>query len=92
MRSALRFLLAGATLILAACSSNKETAEVPQQGNSFNIAHRTLNAGGPAAAACSLAGGSLQLARQLDGSSVGMCQMTNGRRCAESAVMSGTCS
>lgn len=89
MTTALRSLLVAATLVLAACSSHKESAEVPQQANSYNIAHRSNS---PAAAACSLAGGSLQLARQLDGSSVGMCQMTNGRRCAESAVMSGTCS
>jgi len=91
MKTALRVLLAGATLVLAACSSSKETAEVPQQGNSFNIAHRNLN-NSPAAAACSLAGGSLQLSRQLDGTSVGMCQMSNGRRCAENAVLSGICS
>ena len=91
MNTGLRFLLAGATMLLAACSSHQETAEVQQQGNSFNIAHRNLN-NSPAAAACSLAGGTLQLARQLDGTSVGMCQMSNGRRCGESAVMNGQCS
>ncbi len=90
MRTALRILLAGATLVLAACSSHKEAADVPQQANSFNIA-RSLN-NSPAAAACSMVGGSLQLTRQLDGTSVGMCQMSNGRRCAEGAVMNGTCS
>ncbi|MGA9608514.1 MAG: DUF333 domain-containing protein [Rouxiella badensis] len=90
MKTGLRFLLAGVTLVLAACSSNKESAEVQQQGNSFNIAHRNLS-NSPAAAACSMAGGTLQLARQLDGTSVGMCQMSNGRRCGESAVMSGAC-
>ncbi|EIC82036.1 DUF333 domain-containing protein [Serratia sp. M24T3] len=90
MRTALRILLAGATLVLAACSSHKETADVPQQANSFNIA-RSLN-NGPASAACSMVGGSLQLTRQLDGTSVGMCQMSNGRRCAQEAVMNGTCS
>lgn len=79
MNTALRLLLAGATLVLAACSSNKETAEVAQQANSYNIGHRSANAS-PAAAACSLEGGSLQLARQLDGSAVNMCQMANGRR------------
>ncbi len=90
MRTALRILLAGATLVLAACSShNNEAADVPQQADSFNIA-RSLN-NSPAAAACSMAGGSLQLTRQLDGTSVGMCQMSNGRRCAEGAVLNGSC-
>lgn len=90
MRAALRILLAGATLLLAACSSHKEAADVPQQANSFNIA-RSLNSS-PASAACSMAGGNLELARQLDGTSVGMCQMSNGRRCSESGIMNGSCS
>ena len=89
MKTAFKLLLVSTTLLLAACSSNKETAEVPQKGNSFNISHRNQDANSPVAAACSLAGGSLQLSRQLDGSSVGMCQMANGRRCMQGALLSG---
>ncbi len=90
MKTALRLLLAAGTLMLAACS-NHDTAEVPQQGNSVNIGQHVVNLEGPVAANCSLIGGQLRLARQLDGSSVGMCQMANGRRCSESALMSGAC-
>jgi putative hemolysin len=40
---------------------------------------------------CSNAGGTLAFSHQLDGSRVGMCQLVNGRRCDEQALIGGNC-
>ncbi|MDF9910637.1 UNVERIFIED_ORG: putative hemolysin [Pantoea brenneri] len=40
---------------------------------------------------CSSAGGTLAFSHQLDGSRVGMCQLVNGRRCDEQALIGGNC-
>jgi putative hemolysin len=85
MITALRVLLAGTVLLLAACSSHDDSADVPQKGN------HSVNMDSPAYAACSMAGGQLRLAPQLDGSNVGMCSMANGRQCSEAALMQGRC-
>jgi putative hemolysin len=42
-------------------------------------------------ASCSMIGGTLSDARQLDGSAIGMCAMPNGKRCSENALAAGTC-
>jgi len=88
MNTAFRVLLAAGVLVLAACSSHDD---VPQKGNSVNVGQRTINMDSPAYAACSMAGGQLRLAPQLDGSRGGMCSMSNGRQCSESALMQGLC-
>ena len=80
------FLLAGATLLLAACSSN----EPQQQATAAHVSPRVVM-DDMAASICDNAGGSLAFSRQLDGTSIGMCQLDNGRRCSESALLGGTC-
>ncbi|MCW1876678.1 DUF333 domain-containing protein [Erwinia sp. INIA-01] len=81
------FLLVAATLVLSACSSDNEP---PQQATAAHVPARVEMAD-LAASNCENAGGTLALSRQLDGSSVGMCQLANGRRCGESALLNGTC-
>lgn len=85
------FLLAGCALLLSACSSSEEADnEPPQQATSAHVLPRVVMSNF-AASTCANAGGTLALSRQLDGSSVGMCQLANGRRCSENALVSGTC-
>lgn len=83
------FLLAGATLLLSACSSNSDN-EPPQQATAAHVPSRVMMSN-MAEVNCSNAGGSLAFSRQLDGSRIGMCQLTNGRRCDEQALMGGNC-
>ncbi|WP_075181852.1 DUF333 domain-containing protein [Pantoea sp. 1.19] len=84
MRVATIFLFAA---LLSACSSSNEP---PQQATAAHVPmHVSMSAF--ATEACSGAGGTLALSRQLDGSAAGMCQLANGRRCSESALMSGGC-
>lgn len=85
---AARFLVAAAALLLAACSSSDN--EPPQQATAAHAPTRVEMAE-LAAVNCASAGGTLALSRQLDGSAVGMCQMANGRRCSEGALLNGTC-
>ncbi|MGK3137583.1 DUF333 domain-containing protein [Pantoea trifolii] len=88
MKAAL-FLLAGATLLLSACSSNSDN-EPPQQATAAHVQPRVMMSS-MAEVNCSHAGGSLAFSRQLDGSRIGMCQLANGRRCDEQALMGGSC-
>jgi putative hemolysin len=88
MKAAL-FLLAGATLLLSACSSNSDN-EPPQQATAAHVQPRVVMSS-MAEVNCSNAGGSLAFSRQLDGSRVGMCQLANGRRCDEQALIGGSC-
>lgn len=85
---AVNFLLVSAVLLLAGCSSADN--EPLQQATSAHVPAKVVMSE-LAASACSGAGGSLALSHQLDGSSVGMCQLANGRRCDESALTSGSC-
>lgn len=74
-----RWLLATSVLLLAACSSDPSVNDEPeQQGTAVHIPRPQLNAAEQAA--CAGVGGSLTYALQLDGSTVGMCQLANGRR------------
>ncbi len=83
------FLLAGAALLLAACSSNVDN-EPPQQATAAHVP-AAVSMSAVATTNCASAGGTLAFSRQLDGSSVGMCQMANGRRCGETALLNGSC-
>lgn len=83
-------MLAGAALLLSACSSDTADNEPPQQATSAHVIVKPQMSA-MAASACGNAGGSLAFSRQLDGSSVGMCQLPNGRRCSETALMGGSC-
>ncbi|MGD8162677.1 putative hemolysin [Pantoea sp. FN0307] len=82
------FLLAGAALLLSACSSSDN--EPPQQATAAHVQPR-VSMSSLAESNCALAGGTLAFSRQLDGSSTGMCQLANGRRCSERALESGSC-
>ncbi|MGB9098758.1 DUF333 domain-containing protein [Erwinia sp.] len=84
------FLLVGCALLLSACSSSETDNEPPQQATSAHVPPRVVMSDF-ASSTCANAGGTLALSRQLDGSSVGMCQLANGRRCGENALASGTC-
>jgi len=84
------FLLAGAALILSACSSNSDDNEPPQQATADHIQPRVMMSS-LAESTCSNAGGTLAFSHQLDGSRVGMCQLVNGRRCDEQALIGGRC-
>ncbi|MDU6412638.1 MAG: DUF333 domain-containing protein, partial [Yersiniaceae bacterium] len=64
--------------------------EPVQQATSVNPSHN-LNRANPASANCGLVGGTLALARQLDGSTIGMCQLPDGKQCEEWALMRGAC-
>ncbi|MCU5775621.1 DUF333 domain-containing protein [Erwiniaceae bacterium BAC15a-03b] len=86
---AVTFLLAGVALLLSACSSNSDN-EPPQQATAAHVPAR-VSMSDLAESNCANAGGTLAFSRQLDGSSVGMCQLANGRRCGENALMSGSC-
>ncbi len=86
---ALSFLLAGAALLLSACSSNSNNDEPVQQATAAHVPHVVMSS--MAEVNCSNAGGSLAFSRQLDGSRIGMCQLANGRRCDEQALMGGLC-
>lgn len=73
---------------LSACSSS----EPEQQATSANVHQRTVvTMAAPASDNCARAGGTMAFSRQLDGSSVGMCQLPNGKRCGELALMQGYC-
>lgn len=80
-------LLAGSVLLLAGCSH--PPAEPEQQATAAHI--QPVHMSVVAADNCAMAGGSLAYTRQLDGSRVGMCQLVNGKRCSETALISGSC-
>ncbi|CNI30297.1 DUF333 domain-containing protein [Yersinia mollaretii] len=95
--NALSWFVGGAVFFLAACSSNDPTDttsnrsandEPVQQATS---AHTKVSMANPASVNCANAGGVLTLAKQLDGGSVGMCQLPDGKRCEEWALMRGAC-
>ncbi len=81
--STAKWLLAGAVLALAACSSNSE--EPPQIATSANIGLI------PTSANCASVGGVTTIAHTLNGDALRMCQMPNGKQCDESALGRGAC-
>lgn len=78
-------LMLAAGILLSACSSEPE-----QQATSANV-HQRIEMSDAATENCALAGGTLALSSQLDGSTVGMCQLPDGKRCGESALVRGAC-
>lgn len=85
MRS--RFLIGCAALMLSACSS-----EPVQQATAAHVAPGVrASMSGSGEANCAMVGGMVLAARQLDGSSTGMCALPNGKRCSERALVSGNC-
>ena len=85
MRSA--FWVGCAALLLSACSS-----EPVQQATAAHVTpgmRAAMSSSGQAN--CAMVGGALSVARQLDGSAVGMCALPNGKRCSEQSLAVGTC-
>ncbi|UWS31155.1 putative hemolysin [Erwinia pyrifoliae] len=82
-------LMVASCLLLSACSNSGDN-EPPQQATAAHAPARVEMAD-LAANNCLNAGGTLALSRQLDGSAVGMCQLKNGRRCSEGALLNGSC-
>ena len=81
-----RWLCVGSVLLLAACGGRSES---PQRMNETDA--QVIAMSEPAAQNCAKAGGRLALAWQLNGNSVGMCQLPNGKQCEEWALEHGTC-
>ncbi|QTF08486.1 DUF333 domain-containing protein [Brenneria izadpanahii] len=88
-----QWLFTAAVLVLAGCSNSEKTTAVNQQDPSFKNDNSAvlLKIDSPADASCSLMGGTMALSRQLNGASVGTCQLANGKRCDERSLMNGTC-
>lgn len=82
-------LLVSASVLLSACSSTNDNNEPPQQATAAHIQPVVMSS--LAESNCAGAGGSLAYSRQLDGSRIGMCQLANGKRCSESALIGGEC-
>ena len=85
MRTAL--WLGCAALLLTACSN-----EPVQQATAAHVApglKASMSNSGQAN--CAMIGGTLSVARQLDGSMVGMCALPNGKRCSEQSLATGSC-
>lgn len=86
-----QWLLAGAALMLAACSSHDEEIAAPAALASNQGSPVWQNNGSPAEASCALMGGRMGFSRQLNGSNIGTCLLANGKRCDENALASGSC-
>ena len=85
MRSAL--WIGCAALLLSACSS-----EPVQQATAAHVAPGLKAAmSNSGQANCAMIGGSMSVARQLDGAMTGMCALPNGKRCSEQSLATGSC-
>lgn len=89
-------MLAGWVLVLVGCGSSEKATEentvVPAEAVRLSAQEMTAWQGkDSAAASCTLAGGKIGLARQLNGASVGTCLLTNGRRCDAQSLEDGSC-
>ena len=85
MRAA--FWVGCAALLLSACSS-----EPVQQATAAHVApglKASMSSSGEAN--CAMIGGSLSVARQRDGTAIGMCALPNGKRCSEQSLAAGSC-
>jgi len=85
MRSA--FWVGCAALLLSACSN-----EPVQQATAAHVPpglKAAMSSSGDAN--CAMIGGASSIARQLDGTAVGMCALPNGKRCSEQSLAAGTC-
>ncbi|MBT0726392.1 DUF333 domain-containing protein [Rosenbergiella australiborealis] len=80
-------MLAGSIVLLAGCSH--KNVEPEQQATAAHI--QPVHMSVVAMDNCAMAGGALAYTRQLDGSRIGMCQLVNGKRCSEAALINGHC-
>ncbi|MBE8595763.1 putative hemolysin [Xenorhabdus sp. BG5] len=79
-----RLLLVGA--ILAGCSGHQSSQYKHYQSSDLGIYLSK-----DASESCSDAGGMPALTKQLNGHQVPVCQLANGRRCNEQALLDGGC-
>lgn len=90
MRAA--FLAGCAALVLSTSMLSACSNEPPQQATAAHVSPGMRAAmSNQSQANCAMIGGTLSVARQLDGSAIGMCAMPNGKRCSENALAAGTC-
>ncbi|MEL0577722.1 DUF333 domain-containing protein [Pectobacterium punjabense] len=90
----LPWLCTAAALLLAGCSSHSESTAATQQKTTQNDDESVavlLKSSSPIDVNCTLIGGTMAVSRQLDGASVGACQLANGKRCSEQSLMNGSC-
>lgn len=81
-------LLASVVSLLVGCSHARDD-EPAQQATAAHIQPVRMSL--MATDNCAEAGGTLAYSRQLDGSRIGMCQLVNGKRCNEAALINGNC-
>ncbi|PWC12847.1 DUF333 domain-containing protein [Brenneria roseae subsp. americana] len=90
-----QWLFTAAVLLLAGCSNGEKNTAIDKQEPALNEENKSsivlLKSSTPLDVNCTLIGGTMAVSRQLDGASVGTCQLANGKRCDERAVMNGTC-
>ncbi|BES85123.1 hypothetical protein PEC302107_23130 [Pectobacterium araliae] len=90
----LPWLCTAAALLLAGCSNHSESTTAAQQQATQNDGENVavlLKSSSPIDVNCTLIGGTMAVSRQLDGASVGACQLANGKRCSEQSLMNGSC-
>lgn len=75
-------------LLLSACGS--ESVQQTTAARAASGMRAAVNDAGQVS--CVMIGGSLSMARQLDGSAIGMCVLPNGRYCNEQALAGSSCS
>ncbi|GBO51091.1 putative hemolysin [Pectobacterium versatile] len=86
----LPWLCTAAALLLAGCSDHSAAQQDATQNDDKN-AVVLLKSSSPVDVNCTLIGGTMAISRQLDGASVGACQLANGKRCSEQSLMNGSC-
>ncbi len=85
------FVGVGAVLMTACSSSNNSVVDSRTTAENRDETALLLKSSSPAEVNCTLAGGTMALSRQLNGSRIGTCQLANGKRCDESSLLNGMC-
>ncbi|MEK9495840.1 DUF333 domain-containing protein [Photorhabdus sp. P32] len=75
--------------VLAGCSSQAGKTSIQYQAIQYSQPEVALRDN--ARAICSYAGGMPALAIQLNGAQIPVCQLANGKRCDERALLQGSC-
>ncbi|MGV7961387.1 putative hemolysin [Photorhabdus tasmaniensis] len=75
--------------LLAGCSS--QTGKTFAQYQAMQYSQPEIGLGIDARATCIYAGGTPALAIQLNGTQTPVCQLVNGKRCDERALLQGSC-
>jgi putative hemolysin len=77
------------TFMLVGCSQNPINNALPQKATAAHLFVNPLSLG--ATENCAQLGGETGFARELDGQKTAICQLSNGKRCTEVALIGGTC-